>query len=128
MWIFALQGFVSVVAVRGKSTQLMVRGRARPDVAAWHHATGAKSTLIHTPRADYPYRFCVTRKRFAAALQTMILTQVEYDNFKHAVGHSDPARAGAYMGVWSEMRQFQDAIEARSISSSSSTRAPRAVR
>ena len=39
MWIFALEGFVSIVAVRGRTDRLMIRGRLREDVKHWSDGT-----------------------------------------------------------------------------------------
>ena len=114
MWIFALEGFVSVVAINGTSDQLMVRGRVQQDVEAWHKVAGGKSEVgkaRHTPKADYPWRFSTTRKRFAEGLAKMALKGLKYGNFKGAVGHGDEERARAYMSVWSTMGAFGDGAE-----------------
>ena len=108
MWVFALEGFVSVVEVRGKPNQLLVRGRSWDDVVMWRRLVCGRSRgskIVSTPRADYPWRFVASRKKVAAAMVKAI-EGVRYDNFKSAVGHADPARAEAYMGVWSEMNWF----------------------
>jgi hypothetical protein len=108
MWVFALEGFVSVVEVRGKPDQLLVRGRIWEDVVAWRRLVCGRSRGVKiksTPEADYPWRFVASRKKVAAAMVKAI-EGVRYHNFKSAVGHEDSARAEAYMGVWSEMSWF----------------------
>lgn len=108
MWIFALEGFVSVVAVRGSDTRLLVRGRVREDVEHWRELVGGQG-VVETPTADYRFRFSTTRKRFAKALSKMAADGIRYSNFKSAVGHGDPERSRAYMAVWSDMAALQDA-------------------
>jgi hypothetical protein len=105
MWIFALEGFVSVVAVRGSEDQLLVRGRVREDVEHWKRLVG-KGRIKNTPHADYPWRFVTTRERFAQALAKMVAEGLQYDNFKSAVGHDDLPRARAYMDVWATMARL----------------------
>jgi|SRR5580700_3130312 hypothetical protein len=105
MWIFAVEGFVSVVEVRGHPDQLMVRGRKRVDVAAWARLVPGRVKVRQTPLADYPWRFSTTRKKFAPAI-ARVVAGIRYPNFKAAVGHADPERSRAYMEVWSTMGEF----------------------
>jgi hypothetical protein len=105
MWIFALEGFVSVVAVRGKEDELLVRGRVREDVEHWHRLAGRRGRPVKpTPRADYGWRFVTTRERFARALGAMV-ADLRYENFKSAA-HGEPDRDRAYMDVWGAMMEL----------------------
>ena len=107
MWIFAVEGFVSVVAVRGSGEQLLVRARVRQDAAAWHALVVGKGTtgIKNTVRADYPWRFVTTRAAFAQAFAKMVTEGLKYDNFKNAVARDNPERShAAYMDVWATMR------------------------
>lgn len=112
MWIFAVEGFVSVVALKGTKDRLLVRGRVRQDVAHWAKLTGERR-VRETPLADYRWRYVTTRKRLAAALSKMMLKGIAYTNFKSAVGHDDPERARAYIEVWSAMARLQEQKRAR---------------
>ena len=105
MWIFALEGFVSIVAVRGRTDRLMIRGRLQEDVEHWRDLVG-EGELKHTSNADYAWRFTARRMAVAKAL-AQLARKVSYDNFKGAVGHTNPERARAYMAVWAAMRQLQ---------------------
>jgi hypothetical protein len=116
MWIFALEGFVSVVALKGSADRLVVRGRVKIDIQTWHKWAGSLSRggkVKHTPKADYPWRFVTTRKAFAGAIERMVTEGLQYGNFKGVVGHDDPERADAYMDVWSVMRRLQQGVETR---------------
>lgn len=110
MWIFALEGFVSVVAVRGSADRLLVRGRVREDVEHWRQLVGGRQRLMQTPAADYRWRFMTTRARLARAFAKMIAEGIRYDNFKRAVGHDDQARARAYLEVWASMFRLQQSV------------------
>lgn len=111
MWIFSKVGFVSVVQVRGKPGRLMVRGRRLEDVEHWAALCNTRSPrrVIHTPRADYPWRFTTSRSRVISAV-VLAIARLDYDNFKDAAHKEDGdrARALAYMKVWSAMREFGD--------------------
>ena len=102
-----------MVAING-SNQLMVRGRAKKDVEAWHKIAGGKAKYAqvrHTPEADYPWRFSTTRLKFAKALTRLALVGLKYGNFKAAVGHGDEGRARADTDVWAAMARFGDGAE-----------------
>ncbi len=108
MWIFCKLGFFSVVQVRGDVGKLLVRGRARPDLAFLAselreftpNATKGTYRVKHTPEADYPFRLTVAKLIFARWLEDSA-ERIDYDNFKASVPH----RAEAYHAVWAALRR-----------------------
>lgn len=105
MWIFTTEGFVSAVQKPG-DTNLTVRARDRRSLHTLSHDGGA--AIDHTPYADYPYRLVVGHEVFAAWL-TSQATQLDYPNFKSAVGRSrGSAFAHPLMDVWSAMHGVTD--------------------
>jgi hypothetical protein len=103
MWIFSVQGFVSVVADWKDPSRVFVRGRSRKDVEAFGRRLGV--SVIDTPSADYPFRVVVCKKKFAKLLAEMA-EAIDYPNFKDEVlGTQGPARESLYHQVWSVMRR-----------------------
>ena len=77
MWLFARDGFVSIVAVDKNTVQARARDRAHLEKLFPGHE------IIATPQADYPYRVILPRS-FAAAFAYEQVENIDYSNFKSA--------------------------------------------
>ena len=102
MWIFTSEGFVSVVQHSEKPDTLIVRARDEDSLLSLVEATGA--TLKHTPSNDYPYRIGVLRRAFSSWLADQV-SNLDYSNYKAAMGLSRPDFHSALADVWVAMHQ-----------------------
>lgn len=102
MWLFTSEGFVSVVAHSEKPETLLVRARDEDSLLSLVEATGA--TLRHTPSNDYPYRIEVLRTAYSAWLNDQV-SNLDYSNYKAAMGLSRPDFHSALADVWVAMHQ-----------------------
>ena len=100
MWIFLNNAFFSIVRHGTKPGDLLVRARLEGDIERVFCVAGE-----HTPHADYAYRAVVSRDAVAEALSGEI-REINYSNFKNSVKEAD--RHGAYMDVWTVMRDLQE--------------------
>ncbi|MGB0873678.1 MAG: hypothetical protein ACPGSE_00345 [Synechococcus sp.] len=103
MWIFLPDGFLSVVADNDdpNSSRLLVRARKR------EHLTrvfpGCK--VLTMMGSDYGFRAWIDRQHVATTMARR-LEDLAYGNFKNEV--EDDHYHDACLGVWQEMRDFQD--------------------
>ena len=108
MWLFVSGGFLSVVAHRTQSENLLVRARHPEHI----RAVFSEAEQIHMPGADYPYRTVVSRD----AVQTAMVDQIQtmaYDNFKASI--DDVEYHDACLDIWRTMwaygyRQRQEGV------------------
>jgi len=116
MWVFAKEGFVSIVKdpkIRGR---LIVRARAQADINAFHELcieAGGANPIHVDVGTDYKYRF--TSPQYAVAkVMNHLAFSIDYLNFKEAaipVENKDASttrRCNAYMQIWAIMKDFQD--------------------
>jgi hypothetical protein len=96
MWIMLNDCFLSIVHKDCARDELLVRARRRGDLEKVFRGVA----VVHTPKADYPYRATVKRKAVNSAL-ALELSRVTYENFKDSV--QDNRLHNAYLRVWSEM-------------------------
>lgn len=102
MWVFSVEGFVSIVADRKDPRRMLVRGRSRADVENFSRRLGIAVT--ETPEADYPYRLFAPKKRVAKLLAELV-SEVDYPNFKDEVAaRQGKDREDLYHEVWGVMR------------------------
>ena len=106
MWIFTVDGFFSAVADRDRPGHVIVRMRVRGDGERLQAALEA-GELIETPRADYRFRIRTTHTRWSDYVASAA-AEIDYSNFKAAVGGRDVERAHAYSEVWAFMRDLQE--------------------
>ena len=99
MWMFAKDGFVSIVEDREAPGMLLVRGRVRGDIEALF--PGAK--VEATPKRDYLYRTSLPREAVAVRVAEMVAL-IDYDNFKNSTALD---RHAPYMNVWTTMYGLQ---------------------
>ena len=99
MWLFASQGFVSIVEKPKGS--FMVRGRNKKHLE--NLFPGKK--IIETRAADYRWR-CIIDQKQLTAFMTRLSTSIDYDNFKNSI--EDHAYHGACSKVWGVMNAYQE--------------------
>jgi hypothetical protein len=125
MWLFTPFGFFSVVAHREKPDAVLVRSRAREDLAELvKRLPGKKPPIRRTPAADYPFRVELRRARVAELVRSFVLDELDYPNFKGAVAERQGfARAHAYHEVWSTLRGTEEPGARSLVAPSGSSRA-----
>jgi len=104
VWIFARQGFVSVVEHRERRRMLLVRGRFAGDVEAVFPE--AEGQVVETPDADYRFRAELDRTAVALRLVDLVF-ELDYPNFKASLPPEALDRREVYSDVWHLMAQHQ---------------------
>jgi len=106
MWIFTTCGFVSAVQDWNDTGCLLVRARDRASLESL--ATATKTSVEHSPDADYPYRLQVSKDAFATWIAQQG-TAIDYPNFKSEVAASRGAKFAGVLGkVWSILHEVED--------------------
>jgi hypothetical protein len=103
MWIFAKNGFLSIVQHKANPDHLLVRGRVKGDIE--HYFPDAR--VIRLDDADYLYR-AVTPRKAVAAVMAKAVEQIDYDKFKPSV--TDKRRHRAYFEIWDTLWQLQEQL------------------
>ena len=128
MWIFTTEGCFSVSLATteyqdGYGTQMQVRGRRSEDLERLRTLAKAEGVgvgeVIHTPQADYPYRFLLHKFHWER-LAEILASRVDYTNFKDHVKEVRTKKLGVnqfhpevepYLHllhkVWAEGGQYQ---------------------
>lgn len=123
MWLFTDFGFFSIVRVRGSSSQLMIRARARRDIETLlqrheekmkdRHPEGPNvlpfklPDIIETTDSDYRFRVIVPDSDVGLILLNEVMG-IGYDNFKNQVAKTlGRERVGDLHEVWSTMFRVQ---------------------
>jgi len=101
MWIFAREGFLSIVQHRDHEELLVVRGRFRGGIEALF----PDAEVEETPKADYRYRTIVQKGAAARRIAEAVLG-IDYENFKGSL--DDLARHDTYTDVWAVMLRAQE--------------------
>lgn len=109
MWLFSVEGMLSVVEKPGDAEAgvLTVRARVKADLEALRkHLPGAPA-IAATPGNDYPYRLRADREELALASAQMV-RDLHYANFKAAVAQQQGARREkVYHRVWAALLELQ---------------------
>jgi len=111
MWIFAKDGFLSIVQAKDRADCLLVRGRVQGDVQYYFPT----ARVLRSERRDYRHRAIVPRESVAARLAVAV-QQIDYGggggavSFKDSI--ADKRRAPYYLDVWDTMWQMQDDLKA----------------
>jgi hypothetical protein len=100
MWVFLNNSFLSIVADKNGTFDLIVRARVKGDIERVF--PGVKVT--RTPNRDYLFRAFVDRETVANAISEAVL-DISYDNFKDSV--KETRRKQHYSRVWWEMSNIQ---------------------
>ena len=107
MWLFTVEGFLSVVQHRDDHDKVVVRARNATALEGIAESLGVE--IQSTPTADYPCRVVITRKQMAG-LAAAFVEEIDYDNFKNAAHSLGDARYDrALMQVWSAMYESSPA-------------------
>ena len=100
MWLFAPNGFVSIVEDKENPECLLVRGRVKGDIEALF--PGAEVTM--TPQRDYRFRASLPRGLVASVVAGHV-ESINYDNFKNSTA---PDRHNPYLEIWGTMYRLQE--------------------
>ena len=103
MWLCTSTGFISIVADRHSTDNLLVRAR----VARHIEAVFPSVQVLTNENADYRFRALLSRQKVADVVAKSVLN-ISYDNFKNSV--NDKSLHDGYMSVWWLMRQLQEAV------------------
>jgi hypothetical protein len=103
MWIFAREGFCSIVQDMFDPSMLLVRSRIEGDLEKLF----PDAEVVEAAGSDYRFRAYLPRETVAAAIGKMVLS-VDYGNFKASV--RDNRRSPFYARVWATMAELQDAV------------------
>ena len=103
MWLFTIEGFVSVVAHYEKPETLVVRARDEVSLIGLQEATGA--TLLATPKADYAFRLEVPKGEFLGWISSQVQA-IDYPNFKAKMWEARPEMDGVLHDVWAATNRF----------------------
>lgn len=113
MWLITSKGFLSVVADRNNSDQLLIRARSRDDLIKVVSLAESKQIegiylkdIFEDLSADYRYRIFVPKSSFAD-LSSLLVEEINYPNFKNKVAENDSERAHLYSNVWHTLYQIQ---------------------
>ncbi len=103
MWIFTSNAFLSIVdKAPAKHDELLVRARRQGDIEKVFPNAKVKKTV----GSDYLFRAVVKRIDVAAAMVKMV-NELNYDNFKDSIPHSDNQLHNACSQVWRVMANVQ---------------------
>lgn len=106
MWLLTTRGFYSVVEHRSDPERLIIRARRREDLEALAELIPGLE-IFSDRRADYRWRAVVSRSEWALAA-ALLAAEIDYPNFKRAVGERQSAeRAALYEEVWRLLRSLQ---------------------
>jgi hypothetical protein len=102
MWIFARNGFLSIVQPPEHPECLLVRARIENDIQ--HFFPAARPRTTDGVNYDYRYRVLMQRNDVAAAIAKNVL-RINYTNFKGAV--RDRRRLPYYTAIWNTSYDMQ---------------------
>ena len=108
MWVMTTDGFFSAVQHRDEPNILLIRARSRADLENLADRIGLdESKIVVDTKADYLFRVFVPRQAWITYL-TSASEDLDYPNFKSAVGATNPERAYLYHDVWHTLLQIED--------------------
>ncbi len=113
MWIMTTRGFYSAVQHRDEPDLLLIRARAKHDLIALLELAGEADLeldpelrIMEKREADYRWRIILRHEEWEQLL-VALASEIEYDNFKSAVGRVNNPRAHTYMRVWSALLEIE---------------------
>jgi hypothetical protein len=116
MWLATKSGFFSVVVDTTKPGWMLVRARAKADLANlyrdYSESCPSMTSLTAREDRDYRWRMGIAREDWIF-LAGRLAASVDYSNFKNSVQErSDQAnKSGSYLAIWSTMRRIQEGEE-----------------
>ena len=96
MWLYVSNGFLSIVAHRNQSDDLIVRARNPTHITSLF----PNAQVVHMPTADYPYR-TILRRNFVEETVACYVKNIGYDNFKASI--DDFEYHDACIDIWRTM-------------------------
>lgn len=103
MWIFMSGAFLSIAQHKDDPAYFAVRARSKADIGRVF-----LNAVVHsTPDADYSYRTFLKKQVVADVIQSTILHDIDYVNFKNSVPLDERDRHDAYLECWMAMNRFQ---------------------
>jgi len=110
MWVFTTQGFYSINRTPD-GERLQLRARVREDIDKFREKyCPSLGETIELGGTDYRYRAEASERALAAAM-VLVVTDVNYQDFKNAVEDRRLGRHNAYLGVWKILRQYLELVE-----------------
>jgi hypothetical protein len=103
MWLFDVDGFLSITEHREKPDYLHVRGRVSGDIE--HYFPNA--VVTRTEDADYLYRATLPRTEVADRVRKIIM-DIQPGSFKDSV--TDKRRKAYYFSVWDTCYLMQEEL------------------
>jgi hypothetical protein len=104
MWLFAKEGFLSIVENRNNKDQFLVRARIKGDIEKYF----PDSKVIEGGGTDYLYRAFIPKSEVLAVVSKMVC-DIDYDNYKANISDSR-RRHNFYVRVWTVMQSMQDRL------------------
>lgn len=111
MWIFSVEGFVSIVQHRDQPEHFMVRARIKKDLERFLVCSNSSALIKETPTGDYRFRAVMAKLDCLAGI-AFLLQETNYSNFKNAAAAREKdgymsSRLQAYHDVWEAMHKLQ---------------------
>ena len=107
MWLMTTDGFFSAVQHRDEPDTLLIRARSKGDLENLKKRLRSQdSKIFSTGSADYPFRIFLNRQEWIDYL-ILAAEDLTYDNFKSAVGRTNPERAYIYHDVWADLQEIE---------------------
>lgn len=111
MWLQIRNGMYSAVTYPADPAKFQVRTRAKGDaqfLIDWlEREHGVKTEIVLKSPSDYPWRVVLYRELWGSFL-VWAAEDIDYGNFKTAVGLVNPKRASVYAGVWAQFLKIED--------------------
>ena len=121
MWIFMSGAFLSIVQHKDDPAYFAVRARSKADIGR----VFVNAVVHSTPNADYAYRTFLKKQVVADVIQSTILNDIDYTNFKNSVPLDESDRHNAYLSCWTAMNRFQQNRRAETLSGGKKIKASR---
>lgn len=114
MWLVTTEGFYSAVAHRDLPGHVLIRARVKEDLRNLERVLpGVRRRIFRDETADYPWRAVASAEEWSLAVARLSV-EVDYDNFKSAVGNRQGhRRAGVYHGVWDALTRLEPNFHGR---------------
>lgn len=111
MWLFTKYGFFSVVKADNDQDTMMIRARVQKHLVRLIESfsyciLATVEDIIKTDDSDYRYRLLIDRHHWEN-LVVGLASEIDYSNFKEAVGKKDKPYHDALLTVWRTMERLQ---------------------
>lgn len=107
MWLFTKYGFFSVVCAHNDDDNMMIRARCKRHLTAlMKRFQQASQPIVETLDTDYQFRIFVT-SGLLSEIAHDLAAEIDYSNFKAAVGRNDTEYVNALHNIWFLVSQLQ---------------------